>query len=391
MRIRSDRHRRPGLATRLMLAQVLVLVASILTAGLVALLVGPSLFHRHLLEAGHLLTGAELTHIERAYRDASLVSLGVALLVALGFAAAVTWYVTRRLQDPLEDLTRAATELSRGHLRSRATVTGASLELDALAGAFNLMAGRLERTEDTRRRLLSDLAHELRTPIATLKLYAEGLHDGVTAWDAGTEAVVTEQTDRLARLAIDLDEVSRAEEGRIVLQRHVTTVRDLIRSAQRAKHEAFSRAGVTLLAEPDSAPGLRVDVDRRRMGQVLDNLLGNALRHTPAGGTVRLTARRAGDEAQILVIDSGEGITPEQLPHVFERFYRGGTARDRDRSGSGIGLTISRAIVDAHGGGLTAASDGPGRGATFTVALPRHTGRPGQPQTGSGDPSSPAA
>lgn len=368
--------RRHGLASRLMLAQVLVLVASILTAGLVALFVGPSLFHQHLLEAGHTANSPELVHIETAYRDASVVSLGVALVVALAFAAVVTWYVTRRMQTPLAELTHAATELSRGHLGIRVAASGSGAEFDTLGNAFNLMASQLEQTEDTRRRLLSDLAHELRTPIATLKLYTEGLHDGVTVWNEDTERVMIEQTDRLARLTEDIDDVSRAEEGRIALERSTTPVGDLIWSASQAKRDAFRRRGVHLVAEPDTAAGLAVDVDRRRLGQVLDNLLSNALRHTPEGGSVRLHARRAGDEVEILVTDTGEGISPEQLPHVFERFFRGDFARDRDRSGSGIGLTISRAIVDAHGGGVTASSEGSGRGATFTVALPITKARP---------------
>lgn len=364
---------RRGLASRLMLAQVLVLVASVLTAGLVALFVGPTLFHEHLLEAGHRPNTPELTHIEAAYRDASAVSLGVAVLVAMAFAAAVTWYVTRRLQQPLRQLTEASKELSRGHLHTRVIATGAGPEFDTLATAFNLMAGQLEQTEETRRRLLSDLAHELRTPIATLKLYTEGLHDGVTAWDEQTDRVLTEQTDRLARLAQDLDEVSRAEEGRIALERSVIAVGDLIWSATHANREAFTQQGVNLVTDPHAAAGLAVDGDPRRLGQVLDNLLENALRHTGYGGTVTISAHRNGGEVEILVTDTGEGIPADQLPHVFERFYRGDTARDRDRRGSGIGLTISRAIIDAHRGGLTAASDGPGRGATFTVALPLAT------------------
>lgn len=359
-----------GLASRLMLAQVLVLVASILTAGLVALFVGPPLFHQHLLESGHSDDSPELVHIEQAYRDASVVSLGVALIIALVCAAAVTWYVTRRLQAPLVVLTDAARELSRGHLATRVPESGSGTELNALGGAFNLMAGQLEQTEDTRRRLLSDLAHELRTPITTLKLCCEGLRDGVTPWDERTDRVMTEQTDRLARLSEDIDDVSRAEEGRMALEKDVVPVGELVWSASQTQREAFTRRGVNLVAEAESAPGVAVFVDRRRMGQVLDNLLGNALRHTPEGGSVRLFARQTSNEVEIVIADTGEGIPPHQLAHVFERFYRGDTARDRDRGGSGIGLTISRAIVDAHGGGLTASSDGSGRGATFTVALP---------------------
>lgn len=353
-----------------MLAQVLVLVASILTAGLVALFVGPPLFHQHLLEAGHPANSPELTHIEQAYRDASVVSLGVALLIALVCAAGVTWHITRRLQAPLLVLTDAARELSRGHLATRVPESGSGPEFDTLGSAFNRMAGQLQQTEDTRRRLLSDLAHELTTPITTLKLCCEGLREGVTVWDEDTDRVITEQTDRLARLTKDIKDVSRAEEGRMALEPEVVPVSELIRSAAHAQRETFSRHHINLVTEADNASGLAVNVDRRRMGQVLDNLLDNALRHTPPDGSVRLFARQSGNEVEIIVADTGEGIPPDQLAHIFERFYRGDTARDRDRGGSGIGLTISRAIIDAHGGGLTGASEGPGRGATLTVALP---------------------
>ncbi len=352
------------------LVLVLVLVASILTAGLVALLVGPPLFHEHLLESARAVSAPELVHVERAYRDTSVVSLGLALVIALVSAAAVTWYVTRRLQAPLSTLTHAASELSRGHLATRVPETGSGTEFDTLGGAFNLLAGQLEQTEDTRRRLLADLAHELRTPITTLKLCCEGLREGVTTWDERTDRVMTEQTDRLTRLSEDIDEVSRAEERRIALELEAVPVGELIWSASQAQQEAFSRKGVNLVADTESVTGVAVSVDRRRIGQVLDNLLRNALRHTPAGGTVRLAARLGGREVDIIVADTGEGIPSGQLPHIFERFYRGDTARDRDHGGSGIGLTISRAIADAHGGGLTASSEGAARGATFTLGLP---------------------
>ncbi|WP_234423919.1 sensor histidine kinase [Intrasporangium calvum] len=365
-----------GLAPRLMLAQVLVLGASVLTASLVAAFVGPPLFHQHMLEAGHVPNSPELAHIEEAYRDSAFVSLGVALAFALVCAAAVTWYVTRRLQAPLGALAKAAREVSRGHLGARVGDFGSGVEFDELGRAFNLMASQLEQTEDTRRRLLSDLAHELRTPIATLTVYCEGLRDGVTTWSSDTERVMTEQTERLARLAADLDDVSRAEEGRLGLERSVRPVRDLLWSAFQAKREAFARRGVELLADVDDAPDVDVDVDPRRLGQVLDNLLANALRHSHAGGTVRLSARTSDGTLEISVADTGDGMSADQLPHVFERFYRGDTARDRDRAGSGLGLTISRAIADAHQGSLEADSPGPGRGSTFTLTLPTFTRLP---------------
>ncbi|MDQ2756684.1 MAG: ATP-binding protein [Actinomycetota bacterium] len=359
-----------GLATRLLAGQSIVLVAGALTAGLVAILVGPAIFHEHLVQAGHSASGAELTHIETAYRDASLISVGVALLISMVAAIAVTWFFTRRLRRPLRDVTDAAQQLSSGNYATRVPDVGSGTELDTLADAFNSMADRLEGVEDTRRRMLSDLAHELRTPIATLSAFHEGLHDGLVILGPESRAVLGEQTDRLARLADDIDEVSTAEEGRLELDLQTGPVSGLLRTAHAEMRDRYALKGVHLAVDAASADGLLVRVDRGRFGQVLTNLLTNALRHTPAGGSVRLTADSEDGEVTLAIADDGEGMTPEQLAHAFERFYRGDSARTRDHSGSGIGLTISQALVDAQGGRLTAASSGAGTGATFTVVLP---------------------
>lgn len=364
-----------GLATRLLAGQSMVLLAGALTTALVAMLVGPPIFHYHLLQSGHEENTPELVHIERGYLQASLISLGVGLLIALIAATAVTWFLTRRLRHPLEQMTGAARELSRGHYATRVPDVGSGTELDTLAEAFNAMASRLEGTEDTRRRMLSDLAHELRTPIATLDAYHDGLHDGIADIGPESRAVLAEQTHRLARLADDIDEVSRAEEGRLGLDARPHAVSDLLWAAHDALREPYTDKGVNLLVDTTGSAGLQVSVDRTRIAQVLANLLTNALRHTPPGGIVTLAASRDGGEATLTVRDNGDGIPADQLAHVFERFYRGDTARTRDRSGSGIGLTISKALVDAHGGNITATSDGPGRGAEFTVYLPLHTHR----------------
>ena len=365
-----------GLATKLMVALLAVLVASILTAAVVAALLGPPIFHEHLIRAGHPADSPELGHIEEAFRDSSLTSLGIALVVALGCASVVAWYLSGRLQAPLGALTRAAREVSRGHYDRRVAVTGASRELDTLAEAFNTMAARLEQVEDTRRQLLSDLAHEMRTPVATVRAYSEGLQDGVVGWDEHVAAVLLDQSDRLGRLAEDLDDVSRAEEGRIPLDLRPCRVADLVWAAADAARAAYQLKGVNLVVDPEPAAGTTVSVDPQRFGQIGANLLGNALRHTPAGGTVTVAAVPVDAEVAIDVRDNGDGIAAEQLPHVFERFYRGDTARDRAHGGSGIGLTISKAVADALGGSLTASSRGLGHGSTFTVTLPTLSVRP---------------
>ena len=337
-----------GLTSRIMLAQVLVLLASILTAGLVALIVGPPLFHEHLLQAGHPANSPELTHIEEAYRTASAISLGVALIIALACAGAVTWYVTRRLRAPLDVLTHAAKEVARGHLEARVPAGGPGIEFDLLGHAFNLMASQLQQTEDTRRRLLSDLAHELRTPIATLKIYCEGLADGVIRWDEDTQQVLTEQTDRLARLTEDIDDVSRAEEGRITLDRDRVPVRELIRTAVASNREAFARAGVTLTAETVSDARLVVVVDTSRLAQVLRQAVWSRVRHASEALVVPRGSRRwrvdEYDAQEILDELTSRGVRygaaremlPRRLAHaVLVRMERAGDTPD-DRVQDGV-------------------------------------------------------
>jgi len=356
-----------GLGTRLFVSQALAHLASVLTVGLVALIVGPPLFHAHLLEAGHLVDSPEMPHIERAFTDAGLVSLGVGLVVALVLSLAVAWYVTRRIRTPVGTLTEAARRMSAGDYGTRVSVTGPGSELATLGDSFNRMAVRLDSVEETRRRLLSDLAHEMRTPVATLNAYLEAVADGVTPWDDSTLAILEHQAERLTRLTRDLDEVSRAEEGRVTLDRSVQSLATLVDAAAGQIRQRYEDAGVRLTRRVVDA---EVRVDPQRIAQILANLLGNALRHTPRGGEVTITAAPQRRTAIIRVTDTGEGMSDEQLTRIFERFYRGETARERDSAGSGIGLTIARALAEAHSGNLTATSPGPGLGSTFTLTLP---------------------
>ncbi len=367
---------RPGswsLAARLMIAQGLVLVAGILTAALVALVVGPPLFHEHLLQSGQGADASELAHIERAYASATTLTLLAALAIAAASAVAVTWYLTSRLTSPLTALADAASRLSQGDYDVRVQPLGGGPEFDVLAASLNDAAHRLQTTEVTRRRLLADLAHELRTPLATTTAFLDALDDHVTAWDADTSRVLHANIARLSRLADDVALVSRAEEHRLDLHPDLVDVPDLLRAVAASVAPRFAEKGVTLAVEPGRMPGRRsanLVADRERLEQVLGNLLTNALRHTPRGGSVTLAAHQDADTLRLVVTDTGEGIAPDQLPHIFERFYRGDAARSGDTQGSGIGLTIARGIVTAHGGTLTAFSAGAGRGATFEVTLP---------------------
>lgn len=340
-----------------------------LSAWVVALLVGPPLFHEHLQRASGGRGADQTAHAEEAFASATAISLSVALMVAVVAAAAASWYATRRVVRPVGRVAEAAADIAAGSYDARVASPGLGPEFDAMADSFNQMAGRLSSVETTRRRMLSDLAHEMRTPLATVEAYLEGIEDGVTPADGSTWAVLREQTHRLSRLAEDISAVSRAEEHQLSLSRRALRPADLLADAAQAASARFASKGVTL--STDVAPVLPdIDGDPDRLGQVLGNLLDNALRLTPAGGRVTLHAVPAGGGVSIEVRDTGVGIAPEHLDQVFERFYRVDTARDRAHGGSGIGLAISRALVQAHGGRISAHSAGPGLGATFQVWLP---------------------
>jgi signal transduction histidine kinase len=231
------------------------------------------------------------------------------------------------------------------------------------------MAEKLAATEATRAGMLADLSHELRTPLATLEAYIEGMEDRVVPVDAASYAVMRDQVARLRRLAIDVRAVSEVEEHALTLDRRDSDPVALARGAVAFAGPSFAAKGVALeLAVTGAVP--MVTADQARIQQVLGNLLANALRHTPVGGHVWVRVRA--EQARwvcIEVADDGEGIPGDQLDAIFTRFHRVDPARlAHDGSGSGLGLTIARAIVTGHGGTLTAHSDG--RGATFTVRLP---------------------
>lgn len=358
------------LGVRLFVAQGLVLLAAIATAGGVAALLGPTLFHQHLLDSGHAPESPEIPHIEQAYFDASTASLAVAAVVATGCALAVTYYVTRRIRRPLDTLSEAARALSQGRHEQLPIDPGAGPEFRTVAAAFNDMSNQLRATEQTRLQLLSDLAHELRTPLANIKAHLEAVDDGVADWDEQTRAFVLAETEHLSRLAGDLNEVSRAEEGRVAIERHSQSLADVVADVVESQRPKYEAKGVVLGL--DRRADAIVSVDAIRIGQALNNLLNNALRHTPSGGQVLVSVDdESKSTIQVRVTDEGEGIDADQLPHLFDRFYRGDSARGRDTAGSGIGLTIARALIEAHSGRLTAFSAGSGEGATFTISLPR--------------------
>lgn len=354
--------------TRLFVALTVVVIGCAVSAWLVASALAPGIFHDHLGQAG-IHDSSQAAHVEEAFTQAIVLAWGLAVAIAVLLALAVSWYITRRVQRSLVAVTTSAARIAGGRYDTRVHSPGLGREFDELAVTVNELARRLDATETTRRRMLADLGHEMRTPIATLDSYLEALDDGVRTFDDDTRQVLRSATGRLERLVEDITAVSRAEEHLTRIRPVPTTTTTLVTHAVQAAQERYDNKGVALRAHIQDSAAVSVDPDR--LGQVLGNLLDNALRHTPRGGVVTLSTRRVGHRhVEIAVTDTGEGIAHDHLDHLFDRFYRADTARDRRHGGSGIGLTITRALVEAHHGRIRAHSDGPGHGAQFTIELP---------------------
>jgi signal transduction histidine kinase len=358
---------RRSLTWKLLAAQLAVIVAGSATLALVALSIGPRIFHRHVQDALGFVPPAVMRHLDTAFGEALWLSLALGIAAATVAAALVSWIVSTRIVRPMSNLAVAARGISRGNYEARVDVAGSD-EVTVLGRAFNEMAASLASAEERRRHLLSDVAHELRTPLATIDAYLEGLADGVVDPTPDTWKLLRNETRRIGRLTEDVTKVSRAEERQLELRVQRVPAMALLEAAASAAAPAFGAKGVELEISPEQdSPAVEADADR--LGEVLANLLENALRHTQAGGTVTLSAERAGDDALLAVTDTGEGLLPDDLDRVFERFYRVDHARSRDQGGSGIGLAIARALVEAHGGQLWAESPGPGQGARFVCRL----------------------
>jgi two-component system sensor histidine kinase BaeS len=293
----------------------------------------------------------------------------------LAVVAAVTILAGRRLVRPIRALTRAAQRMEAGDQSARVPAAGRD-EVGGLAHAFNAMAESLEASDQQRRAMVSDVAHELRTPLANIQGYLEAAQDGVVPTDDALVASLLDDATTLGRLVDDLQVLALADAGRLTLRRQPVDAAEVVQAAVAAQRGAAAAARVELEADAPGAVPVVADPDRLR--QVLGNLVGNALRYTHPGGRIGVAAAVAGGGAVLTVRDTGVGIAPEHLPHVFDRFYRCDPSRSRETGGSGLGLAIVRQLVEAHGGTVTAASV-PGEGSTFTVRLPLAPGadRPG--------------
>jgi len=284
-------------------------------------------------------------------------------IVALAVAAATLVSVMRRVAMPLGGVMDAADRVAAGDYDVRLDEHG-SPAMRALARSFNTMTRRMQDHDRLRRDLMADVAHELRTPLTVIQGKLEGLLDGVYRADEEQLRQLLDETHVLARLVDDLRTLALSESGALQLQREPTDLAGLARDVARGSRDAAAACGVRIDvdAPADLVP---IDVDPLRIRQVLGNLLSNALRHTPAGGSVAIRVAESNGVVSVEVRDTGSGMTREDLARAFDRFYKGGASR-----GSGLGLTIAKGLVAAHGGEIRATSE-PGRGTAIAFTLPR--------------------
>lgn len=296
-----------------------------------------------------------------------LWELVLAGVIGAAIALVIARWVARGMTQPLRDMAQAAHRMETGDYSQRVS-TDSRDEVGQLAVAFNRMSSELESLERLRRDLVANVSHELKTPISALRAHLENLLDGVERPDPETLQVMLAQSERLGRLVDQLLDLSRLESGDVPLERGNVELAPLVAEVLSEIEVARPERGVRLAdAVPRDIPP--VFADRERVHQVLFNLLDNAVRFTPEGGRVTVSASRHNGSVDVVVADTGPGIAPEDLPRVFERFYRVDESRSRDDGGTGIGLAIARSVVEAHGGRIWAESE-PGRGSTFTFELP---------------------
>ena len=288
-------------------------------------------------------------------------------LVAIAIALLLTFILSRRILSPVKALTSAARQFGKGDFSQRVDFKDKG-EVGELARSFNSMADDLEHTEQLRRNMVADIAHELRTPLSNLSGYLEAIRDGVIKPDANTIRSLNEEASILSRLINDLQELSLADAGELKLVYQQEDISNLINESIAAMQTKASAKDLMISADlPDRLP--TVNIDSHRIKQVLHNLLENAVAHTRKKGSITIKAQQQENMISISVADTGEGISAEDLPNIFERFYRVDKSRARATGGSGLGLTIAKRLVEAHGGGIEVKSE-PGQGSTFTFTLP---------------------
>jgi signal transduction histidine kinase len=335
-------------ALRIALAAIATMVLAVaIVAGGVGV-VGADTFSQLMMKHG---ASAEEAH---AMFDASItLVLAAAVLAAVVAAAVLAVFLARRVGRPLSQIAEAARRVAGGDFGARVPRSGPE-EIASLADSFNQMAASLDAQEQLRREFIANAAHELKTPLTNLQGYLEALRDGVIPSDEATFASLHEEAERLVRLAASLDQLAEGDARSVPLELVEVDLGAAIRNAVEMAMPSFERTGITMRLELPERLGARADPDA--LAQVLGNLLQNAARYTPAGGRVTVGAARRASDVLVTITNTGSGIPPGDLAHVFERFYRVDKSRDRTRGGAGIGLAIARQLVEAAGGRVGAES-----------------------------------
>jgi len=371
---------RRHLGAKLLLSYLAIIVVGVAVLIIASQFVLPTSFNRHM--SGMMGNGMGMgmggqgfgnsdpmsqlyVDFRASFNEALTYAASASMLVAL----ALSLFFSRSVIAPVRAMSLATQRIADGRYEERVHVTGTD-ELAQLALYFNQMAEKLNQIESMRRRLIGDVSHELRTPLTAIKGSMEGLMDGVLPANNETYQQIHAEADRLNRLVDDLQELSRVEGRAYELDIRPVDVSALVRTVIKrlTTHAESKRISLDLELAPD-LPHVMADEDRAV--QVLTNLTGNALQYTPEGGRVTISAKQIKNEVQIAVRDTGIGIPPEHLANIFNRFYRVDKSRSRQSGGgSGIGLTIARALVEAHGGRIWVESAGEGQGSTFAFTLP---------------------
>ena len=349
---------RLGISARFLVAALAVAGVALAIVAVGVLRIGAESFMTLMMAAGD-----SADHAHQMFDESVTVVFALAAGVAAVVAVVVALALARRLAQPIERLAGAAALIADGDLTARVPEEGPA-ELRALAASYNTMAARLAEQEAIRREFIVNASHELRTPLTNLQGYLEALRDGVLPPDPATFDSLREEVDRLTRLAASLD-VLGGEERTPGVARDVD-VASIVRGAADLVAPALARRSIELSMEVE--PGLHARVRRDELTQVLANLLQNAVRYTPEGGEVRVSAARTAEGIDVRVANTGPGIPEQDLPRVWERFYRVEKSRDRERGGAGIGLAIVRQLVEGAGGRVGVTSEG--GWTTFSLMLP---------------------
>jgi histidine kinase len=370
---------RAHLGAKLLLSYLVIITVGTLVLIAASQFILPATFNHHMSGMGMMMGNgmmgrqgssgsSEMSQLYTGFRSSFNEALFYAALAATVVAVMLSLYLSRSVIAPIHAMSLAAQRIADGRYEERVLVNGAD-ELAQLATRFNQMAEKLNQVESMRRRLIGDVSHELRTPLTAIKGSMEGLIDGVLPATPETYQQIHMEANRLNRLVDDLQELSRVEAHAYELDIRLVEVSALVQTVtKRLTPQAESkRISLDLALAPDLP---HVLADEERAVQVLTNLVGNALQYTPENGQITVAAQQMSTEVQISVHDTGIGIPPEHLSHIFDRFYRADKSRSRRAgSGSGIGLTIARALVEAHGGRVWVESAGEGQGSTFHFTL----------------------